>query len=264
MDSQANAAARFEQTFTGPTSAVRARIWQQVYGPEYPAWADPFSYTSVTELRRFTRELHAAPGQCLVDAGCGHGGPGLWVAAVTGARLIGIDPDEAALAAARRRAGQAGLAGQASFRPGTFHGTGLPDGSAQAVMSIDALLFASSKPAAAAELARILTPGGWLVLTSWDYHSQPAGRPAQVSDHRPLLEQAGFDVLCCEETHAWRDRQQRTGQALLAAAAELAAESGRTVAQQQAHINEMNANLATITRRVLVTAQRRPANPRPT
>jgi 2-polyprenyl-3-methyl-5-hydroxy-6-metoxy-1,4-benzoquinol methylase len=96
MDRQA----RFEQTCTGPASAVRARIWQQVYGPEYPSWADPFSYVSVTELRRFAGELYAAPGQCLVDAGCGRGGPGLWMAAVTGARLIGIDPDEAALAGA--------------------------------------------------------------------------------------------------------------------------------------------------------------------
>jgi hypothetical protein len=67
------------------------------------------------------------------------------VTAVTGARLIGIDPDEAALAAARRRAAQAGMAGQASLRQGTFTGTGLPGGSAQAVMSIDALLFALSK-----------------------------------------------------------------------------------------------------------------------
>jgi SAM-dependent methyltransferase len=249
--------ARFEQTFTGPVSAVRARIWQQVYGPEYPAWADPFSYISVTELRHFTHELHAGPGQCLVDAGCGRGGPGLWVAAITGARLIGIDPDEAALAAARCRAGRAGMDGQASFRQGTFSDTGLPGGSAKAVMSIDALLFASSKPAAAAELARILTPGGRLVLTSWDYHSQPVGRPAQVTDHRPLLDQAGFDVLSYQETHAWRDRQQRTGQALLAAAAELAAESGITAARQRARITEMNANMATITRRVLVTAQRR-------
>src|SRR6185437_14919783 len=49
--------------------------------------ADPFSYLSVTELRRFTRELQPAPGQWLVDAGCGRGGPGLWVAAATGARI---------------------------------------------------------------------------------------------------------------------------------------------------------------------------------
>jgi SAM-dependent methyltransferase len=261
MGDQAVWTTRFEQSFTGPASAVRARIWQQVYGPEYPSWADPFSYVSVTELRRFAGELRAAPGQYLVDVGCGRGGPGLWLAAATGARLIGIDTDDAALAAAGRRATQAGMAGRASFRRGTFGDTGLPGGSAQSVMSIDALVFAPSKPAAAVELARILTPGGRLVLTSWDYHSQPAGRPAQVSDHRPLLERAGFDVLGYHETHAWRDRQQRTGQALLAAAAELAAESGGTAAERRARIAEMNATLATMTRRVLVIAQRRPANP---
>jgi SAM-dependent methyltransferase len=263
MDAQAKRTARFEQTFTGPASPVRARIWQQVYGPEYPAWADPFSYVSVSELRRFARDLDAAPGQYLVDVGCGRGGPGLWLAAATGAWLIGIDLDETALAAARHRAAQAGLAGRASFRPGSFSDTRLPDSSARAVMSIDALLFAPSKPAAAAELARILVPGGRLVLTSWDYHSQPAGRPAQVADHRPLLDQAGFDVLGYEETPAWRDRQQRTGEALLAAAAELAAESGSTAAQQQARITEMNANLAATARRVLVIARRRPATPAP-
>jgi SAM-dependent methyltransferase len=261
MGDQAEWTRRFEQSFTGPASAVRARIWQQVYGPEYPSWADPFSYVSVTELRRLARESHAAPGRCLVDIGCGRGGPGLWVAAATGANLIGIDTDDAALDAARRRAAQAGMTERATFRHGSFSATGLPDGSAQSVMSIDALLFAPSKPAAAAELARILTPGGRLALTSWDYHSQPAGRPAQVADHRPLLDQAGFDILGYDETDAWRDRQERTGQALLAAAADLAAESGGTAAQRRASIAEMNATLATITRRVLVIAQRRPAAP---
>jgi hypothetical protein len=90
MGSEASWMARFEQSFKGPVSPVRARIWRQVYGPEYPAWADPFSYVSVTELRRFARELQAAPGRWLVDAGCGRGGPRLWVAAATGARLMGI------------------------------------------------------------------------------------------------------------------------------------------------------------------------------
>jgi len=259
MDGQAGAAARFEQTFTGPASAVRARIWRQVYGPEYPSWADPFSYVSVTELRRFAQELRPARGQCLVDVGCGRGGPGLWVAAATGAHLIGIDVDETALAAARQRAGQAQMTRRASFRPGSFSDTGLPDACAQAVMSIDALLFAPSKPAAAAELARILVPGGRLVLTSWDYHSRPAGRPAQVADHRPLLDQAGFGILGYEETQAWRDRQQQTGEAMLAAAGQLAAESGGQAAQTRARIAEMNATLASVIRRVLVIAQRQMA-----
>jgi SAM-dependent methyltransferase len=261
MTGQASWTTSFEQTFTGPASAVRARIWRQVYGREYPAWADPFSYVSMTELRRFARELRTVRGQCLVDAGCGRGGPGLWLAAVTGARLIGIDIDESALAAARCRAGQLGLAGRAVFRPGRFEDTGLPDCSAQAVMSVDALLFAPGKQAAMAELARILVPGGRLVLTSWDYHCQPAGRPPQVADHRPLLADAGFDVLSYEETHAWRERQERTGQALLAAAGELAAESGARPEEVRARIAEMNATLACVTRRVLMTAQRRPDFP---
>jgi ubiquinone/menaquinone biosynthesis C-methylase UbiE len=264
VNSQVSPAVRFERTFTGPASAVRARIWQQVYGPEYPSWADPFSYVSVTELRRFAQELLPAHGQCLVDIGCGRGGPGLWVAAVTGARLIGIDVDESALAAARHRADQAQMTNRASFRRGSFTDTGLPDAAAQAVMSIDALLFAPSKAAAAAELARILVPGGRLVLTSWDYHSQPAGRPAQVADHRPLLGQAGFDVIGYEETQAWRERQQQTGEALLDAARELAAESGGQATQHRARIAEMNAALASVIRRVLIIAQRRPCNPRQT
>jgi SAM-dependent methyltransferase len=226
MGSQARWTARFEQSFTGPASAVRARIWQQVYGPEYPSWADPFSYLSMTELRRFARELREGSGQTLVDAGCGRGGPGLWVAAVTGAQLTGIDVDTTALAAARHRAHQVGMAGRASFRQATFQDTGLPSCWAHAVMSVDALLFAPSKHAAAAEFARILVPGGRLVLTSWDYHTQPPGRPAQVTDHRPMLNEAGFDVISYEETHAWHDRQEQTGRALLAAAGELAAESG--------------------------------------
>ncbi|MGH3169378.1 MAG: hypothetical protein ACRDN0_26290 [Trebonia sp.] len=95
--SQASWTARFERTFTGPASAVRARIWQRVYGAEYPWWADPFSYVSVSELRRFARGLGALDGGCLVDAGCGRRGPGLWVAAATGARLIGVDTDETSL-----------------------------------------------------------------------------------------------------------------------------------------------------------------------
>jgi SAM-dependent methyltransferase len=164
----------------------------------------------VTELRRFARELQVVRGRCLVDVGCGRGGPGLWVAAVTGARLIGVDTDETALAAARHRAGQVGMADRADFRSGSFEATGLPGGS------------------------------------------------AQVADHRPLLDQAGFDILSYEETEAWRDRQERTGRALLAAAAELAAESGGKAAQRAASIAEINAALACVIRRVLVIARRRP------
>jgi SAM-dependent methyltransferase len=248
----------FEQTFAAPASTVEQRIWREVYGPEFPEGVDSYSYISLTELRRFADEVRTGTDQCLVDIGCGRGGPGHWVAVATGARLIGIDIAESALAHARSRAEQLGLGDRVEYRLGSFEHTGLPDGSAQAVMSVDALLFSPDKAAALAELARIVVPGGRLVLTSWDYHSQPVGRPPQVADHRPLLDEAGFDVLSYEETEAWRERQERTGQALLAAVDELAAESGERPEDVRAEIAEMVATDACIIRRVLIVAQRAP------
>jgi SAM-dependent methyltransferase len=247
---------RFERAFAGPASAVRERIWREVYGPEYPDGVDPFSYISVTELRVFARETRAGRGQPLVDIGCGRGGPGLWVAAATGARLIGLDITESALDAGRRQADRAGLADRAEFRRGSFEATGLPDRSAQAVMSVDALLFTPSKQAAAAELARIIVPGGRLVLTSWDYHRRPPARPEQVADHRPLLAGAGFDIVSYAETEAWRERQERTGLAMLAAVDELAAEAGADPGEMRAGLEEMHATLSCMIRRVLVVAER--------
>jgi predicted RNA methylase len=126
MGSQARWIERFEQTLTGPASPVRARIWRQVYGPETPAGPT----RSMTELRRLAREVRVSGGQTLVDVGCGRGGPGLWVAAVTAARLVGVDADAAALAAAARRADQTGFASRARFHHATFDDTGLPSSSA--------------------------------------------------------------------------------------------------------------------------------------
>jgi SAM-dependent methyltransferase len=124
-------------------------------------------------------------------------------------------------------------------------------------MSIDALLFAPDKAAAAVELARVLRPGGRLVVTTWDYHSQPAGRPAQVADHRPLLVDAGFDVLAYDDTPDWEQRQRAIDRLLLESVEELAAEQGAPVDEVRAGVEEMGATIDTMIRRVLLVAQRR-------
>lgn len=242
----------FERTYAGSPSAVQERVWRQVFGDEYPEGLDPYSYLSVSELDRFVRDLRVGTGEVLVDAGCGRGGPGLFVAAATGARLIGIDIAEAALAAARARAQAMGM--QAEFRLGSFESTGLDDACADAVMSVDALLFTPDKAAALRELRRILRRGGRLVLSSWDYHRQPAGRPPQVDDHGPLLAEAGFETEAYEESEDWRERQRRTTELLLDACDELAAESGETEAETRAQLEEMAATLPTISRRFLLVA----------
>jgi SAM-dependent methyltransferase len=224
-----------------------------VFGDEYPEELDTYSYLSRTELARFVEETQLGEDDLLADIGCGRGGPGLWVIAQTGAQLLGIDISPVALEAARSRAESMGLADRSTWRVGSFQETGLEDGSLDAVMSVDALLFAPDKEAAIHELARVLRPGGRLVLTTWDYHSQPKGRPPQLSDHRPALEAAGFDVLAYEDTVDWRERQLATTDGLLAAVEELAAESGDDPAELEASLQEMRQTMdVTIARRLIV------------
>jgi SAM-dependent methyltransferase len=245
--------ATFEETYTGSPSAVTDRIWREVFGAEYPDGLDPYSFVTRSELDRFKRDLQLAAGDRLVDLGCGRGGAGLWVAAATQARLTGIDIAESALVDARERAARMGLA--ADFRRGEFEATGLPTADADALMSVDALLFTPNKAAALTELRRILRPGGRLCVTSWDYHRQPVGRPPQVPDHRPLLEPAGFRLIAYDETDDWRARQERVGQLLLDHVEELSLESGLPVEEMRAGLNEMNATTATMSRRFFLVAE---------
>ena len=243
----------FEATYAAPASRVQERVWREAFGDEYPEGVDPYSYVTASQLRRFVADLALTSGDALVDLGCGRGGAGLWVALASGARLTGVDIAETALEAARERAQRLGV--RATFVRGTFEATGLPDAAADAIMSVDALLFTPDKAKALVELRRILRPAGRLCLTSWDYHSQPVGRPPQVADHRPLAEAAGFRVLAYDDTERWRELQEATGEGLLAVAAELAEEEGISVDEERAGIEEMNATTATMIRRFFLVAE---------
>ena len=249
--------AAFESTFSGPVSIVDRRIWREVFGDEYPEGVDPHSYISRTELGQFIEATGVQPGDLLADVGCGRGGPGLWVAAHTGANLIGVDLAHSAASSAKDRSTTLDLPAAASFTCGTFDHLPLATASVDAVMSVDALLFAPDKMAAVVELARVVRPGGRLVFTTWDYHSQPAGRPPQVADHRPLLVSAGFEVLAYDETVDWRERQRRTDELAFAALDELAAEGGVEPNELRADLEEQARTADAMLRRVLAVAQRR-------
>jgi hypothetical protein len=77
-----------------------------------------------------------------------------------------------------------------------------------------------------------------------------------VVDHRPLLEEAGFAVLTYEETDRWRERLEAIDELLLDAVEELAAEMGTDPAEVRQDLIEMSATLASMTRRVLIVAER--------
>jgi len=249
-------AAVFDRQFSAPPTSVEARVGRAVLGDEYPEELAPYSFVSRSELRRFAEETRLTAGDMLVDVGCGRGGPGLWVAAQSAARYTGIDIAPSAVQAVAARAPALRMQGRVEAAVDTFEDTGLRDASADAIMSIDALLFTPDKRRAVDELARVLRRGGRLVFTSWDYSGQPPGRPPQVDDHRPLLATAGFRVLAYDDTEDWRGRMTRYSQALMDAAAEVAAETGEDVEALRHDLAEQAATADTMIRRFLAVAER--------
>ena len=96
-----------------------------------------------------------------LDAGCGDG---VLVCAAAARRAVatGVDPDPAMLAAARLRVAEAGL--EATFLEGQVERLPFPDSSFDVVASVTVLCFVGDAAGALREMARVLRPGGCLVL----------------------------------------------------------------------------------------------------
>ncbi|MCB0106201.1 MAG: methyltransferase domain-containing protein [Caldilineaceae bacterium] len=105
------------------------------------------------------------PGQQVVDLGTGTGTLARGFAS-RGCDVIGIDPAAAMLAEARRLADAAALT--IDFRLGKAEATGLPAQSAD-VVSAGQCWHWFDRPAAAAEVARILRPSGKVVIAHFDW-----------------------------------------------------------------------------------------------
>jgi SAM-dependent methyltransferase len=109
------------------------------------------------------------PGGTVLDVGCGTGAVTLRVAlAVPDATVTGVDPDGAAVALARRKAGEQGV--RARFEQAYAQHLPAGDGSVDRVLS--SLMFhhlpAGTKAAMVSEVRRVLAPGGSLHLMDID------------------------------------------------------------------------------------------------
>jgi cyclopropane-fatty-acyl-phospholipid synthase len=158
------------------------------------------------KLELVCSKLALAPGDRVLDVGCGWGSFAIHAAARHGANVVGITLSEPQARLARERAAAAGVADRAEFRVMDYRE--LPADRFDAIASIGMVehVGANQIDAYARTLARLLTPGGRLLNHGIAYLSHaevdagdfseryvwPDAAPLQLSLVLGALERAGF------------------------------------------------------------------------
>lgn len=126
---------------------------------------------SAMDRRNRTMALHAVGALDLegaptvVDLGFGSGvAIAMILAHVPAARVVGVDPSAVAVRAGQRRFGRALAAGQLRLLEGALPALPLEAASVDAVLSNNTVYFWPDLDAGLAELARVVRPGGQVVL----------------------------------------------------------------------------------------------------
>jgi SAM-dependent methyltransferase len=154
-----------------------------------------------------------APGMTVLDVACGSGNATI-PAALAGGRATGLDLTPELFDAARAHAAEAGV--EIDWVEGDAEDLPFDDGSFERILSTFGVMFAPRHEIAAAELARVVAPGGTIVLACWGpyglngemfpmigkrmppppSYAQPPSRWGEEDHVRSLLEPPGLEVAC--------------------------------------------------------------------
>lgn len=179
------------------------------WAPWYDTLTAILGLGQVGALRERTLALaRIAPGEAVLDVGCGTGDLTRRAARAAGAsgKVIGIDPSAEMIEVARRKAAEAAL--ELDYRLGAVEALALPDGTLDVVLSTLMMhhLPEELKRAGLAEIRRVLRPGGRLVIVDILRPTSAPGKLAAallmhggmktgVQDLSPRLEEAGLTVV---------------------------------------------------------------------
>jgi cyclopropane fatty-acyl-phospholipid synthase-like methyltransferase len=191
-------------------------------------------YTTRRQADELADHLRLVPNALLADIGAGSGWPGLYLAAVTGCRVVGTDLTVESLQRARSRAHREGLVDRASFVAATGRSQPLRPGTFDAVVHSDVLCCLGPKLAVLRACRELLRAGGRLAFTTihtseglgpHQHRRAVRAGPPHVVTRRPypeLVAQAGFiDIVDIDVTadyartqQAWYDAVEARGDEL--------------------------------------------------
>ncbi len=161
------------------------------------------------ELRQRTATLaRMQPGDAVLDVGCGTGTLAMEVARRVGraGRVAGVDPGTEQIARARAKAARRHM--PIEFQIGVIEQLPFPDQTFDVVLSTLMMhhLPASLKRQGLAEIARVLKPGGRLVIADFKRKQERTGQAARfhaggssMQDLAAMVSDAGFSEVETEE-----------------------------------------------------------------
>jgi ubiquinone/menaquinone biosynthesis C-methylase UbiE len=162
------------------------------------------SFMRAGEILRLADRAGIGPGVSVLDLCCGMGGAGRLITAELGCRHLGLDYSASAVEIAR------GLAGDLPCTFERAHIPPLPGGRFDVVLLLETMLAFPDKSALAAEVARVLEPGGVFAFTVEHGRPLTARERAQMPDAdtvwlvelaelKALLHEVGLSVIAQEE-----------------------------------------------------------------
>lgn len=135
---------------------------------------DSFHPGGLALTERLGELLDLRPGLRVLDVASGQGASALRLAQRFGCEVVGVDYSAEAVAEATRRAEQAGQSDRVRFEQGDAERLPLERASFDALVCECAFCTFPDKPAAAREMARVLRPGGLVVVEALNARGVPA------------------------------------------------------------------------------------------
>jgi tocopherol O-methyltransferase len=140
-------------------------------------YTDDSTHSHTDALKNMNRVLadrvRIQPGERVLDAGCGVGGSSLWLATERGAEVVGITLAARQASMARSHAVERHLTDRVRFEVADFTATPFPDASFDVVWAVESLCHAPRKAAFYREAARLLRPGGRVVVADFVRSARP-------------------------------------------------------------------------------------------